>query len=153
MVVARHLRANLSEEGLADVRERIAKYVEQTEKLSVSEHAGAKIMCPLLSSDGKCSIHPARPMSCRWTHAFYPSQCKAVLEADSDGIIDADLQSLIWGRSVVRGLRAGLREADLDDRRYELHSALLRALDREGPEEEWIAGNPVFEGCKVLSES
>ena len=91
-------------------------------------------------------------MSCRWTHAFSAAQCEAALGGKGEGIIDADIQSLLWGRAVVQGLTCALEEAGLDSKRYELCSALLHALDTEMAEEKYIQGKTLFDGCKTLEK-
>lgn len=152
LAVARFLKAVCTQHELFAVRSQVESYVARTRLLSADQHIAARLRCPLLTADGTCRVHPARPMSCRWTYAFSAAQCEAALDGQGEGIIDADIQSLLWGRAVVQGLTCALDEAGLDSKRYELCSAVIRALDTDKAEERYIQGKPLFEGCKTLEK-
>ncbi len=149
IALARYLKKTLAPEDLSTMRAKIKEHLAWSERLTWDEHVSGKRICALLSAEGRCSVHAMRPMSCRWTNSFSAKQCEDAINKTSDGNIEADLQALMWGRAVALGLSAGLKEAGLDDKSYELHSALLRALETPDVETRWIREEPVFVGCKV----
>jgi len=79
------------------------------------------------------------------------AQCEAAFAADpvtANVTIDAMVHTV--GRGAQAGLCLGAGHSGLDGRTYELHGALLRALDTPDAEERWARGEDVFAGCKVV---
>lgn len=114
-----------------------------------SRLAGGGAPCSLQGDDCVCKAYPARPLGCRPLHA--------VAIAQELGLSDAgpmDGESTPWaahtetiGRGIAEGLARGLDAAGLDGRLYELHSALVTALDNPNAAERWARGEDVFGAC------
>lgn len=141
IALAEWLRGTLTPEQLDELIEDVTFCDEMVEN-HVTEPP-----CALQGEDHVCIAFGAHPLSCRPTlavalarhvHDRLPS-ARTRTEADIDAVT----------RGVVEGLHSGLRQAGLDSTRYELHSALRRALTRPGVGEAWRRGEDAFAGCRV----
>lgn len=110
---------------------------------------GGGAPCSLQGDDCVCKAYPARPLACRPLHAATLAQ---ELGLSDVGPVDGD--STPWaahaetiGRGMAEGLARGLDAAGLDGRLYELHSALVTALDNPNAAERWARGEDVFGAC------
>lgn len=63
-----------------------------------------------------------------------------------------DRSHRVTGGARAAGLCVGSARSGFDGRTYELHSALLRALDTLDTEERWARGEDVFAECRVPAE-
>ena len=142
IAIAEALREAPDEEALADVRLKAATYRPWV--------AGgmAPTPCALQGDDCLCVAYPVRPMACRSTLAARAAARvgRGARDPGAGPDFAAD-HAVAVGFGVVDGLAAGLRRAGLDSARYELHSALERALSVPDAGARWAAGEPVFEGC------
>jgi hypothetical protein len=147
-VLAEHLRTAFTETEFAAMISRLAANAERIQRLSHDEHALAKIPCALLRN-GQCSVYTARPFACRAWHSMSAARCEAIFtHGDPLAMIpplDMDLYNVQW--DIVYGIAEGLRQVGLDDRPYELHSMLYRALTTPDAAWRWLQGEEVFEGC------
>lgn len=151
--LAAYLNARFSPQELATVREKIAKNAATVEGMTVNEHARATVKCALLDDDGKCSAYEARPIPCSSWCSVSRSRCEAAFATDPvTAKVGIDATVHTTGRGVQAGLCIGAGQSGLDGKTYELHSALLRALDTPDAEERWACGEDVFAGCKVTVE-
>ncbi len=147
--LAAYLKGHFSPQALRLVRDKIAKNAAIVDGMTTNEHARANVKCALLTDDGKCSAYEARPIPCSSWCSLSRVQCEAAFAADpvtAEVEIDATVHTT--GRGVQAGLCAGVVQSGLDGNTYELHSALLRALDTPDAEERWARGEDVFAGCK-----
>lgn len=107
--------------------------------------------CPLLTTEDRCAVYPARPVVCRAFHSLDVEACRVQAE-EADGNRDTPMYTLLFG---LRGMRlSGAREAlsalGLDDRPVVLARALKLLLeDFEGTCQAWLDGEPVFESAGV----
>jgi len=151
--LAAYLKGRFSPQALRIVREKTAKNAAIVDGLTTNEHARAKVKCALLDDDGKCSVYEARPIPCSSWCSLSRSQCEAAFAADPvTAKVEIDATVHTAGRGVQAGLCIGAAQSGLDDNTYELHSALLRALDTPDAEQRWARGEDVFAGCKVPTE-
>src|SRR5438477_223632 len=72
------------------------------------------------------------------------------LAAGGVGAVVFDSLTAVTGRAVLTGLTSACAAAGRDSALYELHSAVLRALDVPDANDRWVAGDDVFAGCKRL---
>jgi Fe-S-cluster containining protein len=147
-IIAAYLRTALSDAEVVAMTARLAAHAERIQALSHDEHALAKIPCALLHN-GQCSVYAARPFACRAWHSMSAARCEAIFtHGDPLSMIpplDIDLYNAQW--DVVYGVAEGLRQAGFDDRPYELHSMLHRALALPDAAQRWLRGEEVFAGC------
>lgn len=147
-VIAAYLRTAFSTAEFEAIAARLAANAERIQALSHDEHALAKIPCALLDN-GRCCVYAARPFACRAWHSMSAARCEAIFtHGDPLSMIpplDMALYNTQW--DVVYGIAEGLRQAGLDDRPYELHSMVHRALAVPDAAARWLHGEAVFEGC------
>jgi len=147
-VMAAYLQTAFTEAEFESAATRLAANAERIQALSHDEHALAKIPCALLVN-GQCGIYAARPFACRAWHSMSAARCEAIFtHGDPLSMIpplDMDLYNIQW--DVVYGIAEGIRQAGLDERPYELHSMLHRALSLPDAALRWLQGEDVFAGC------
>jgi Fe-S-cluster containining protein len=148
LVMAAYMRTGLTEAEFAAMTARLAANAERIQALSHDEHALAKIPCALLDN-GRCGVYAARPFACRAWHSMSAARCEAIFtHGDPLSMIpplDMELYNVQW--DVMYGIAAGIRQVGLDDRPYELHSMLHRALSLPDAAPLWLQGEDVFAGC------
>ena len=152
--LAFHIKARFAAPELRAIREMIASNAAKVADMTVIEQARAQVKCALLDDDGQCSAYEARPIACSSWCSVSRAECEASFKDDDPATapvtIDAGMYE--WCRGVQVGLSAAVFRLGLDGKTYELHSALLRALDTPDAEERWARGEGVFSGSKEPTE-
>jgi hypothetical protein len=123
------------------IRRRAEDNARRTAALDPPEYLAAEIICPLMTSDGRCSTYDVRPLECR-------AWCKL---CDSDGskcMLTGEANAFTISQGVKSGLATSLGDAGLDGHVYELSSALAAALATPDASLQWAVGEPVFAGCR-----
>ena len=145
--IADYLRRHLSDGELARLRERAARKaatLEGSDCLTADADP-----CALQGERCMCEAYPERPLACRPLHAAVLAKelgLDPTAFGDSGSIED---HMEIVGFGVAEGLAEGLGNAGLDANRYELHSALGRALEHPDAADRWALGEDVFAGCQI----
>jgi Fe-S-cluster containining protein len=102
----------------------------------------AQVPCPLLDTDGACTVYEARPIACRRAHSTYASVCAAVHRDPSLGLRIPSAPWLQWNTSaLVLGWLEGSAHAGRPPHHYELVAALRIALDDCDAEGRFLAGD------------
>lgn len=115
------------------------------------------IKCAFLA-DGRCSIYPARPQTCRNYHATNAAGCQQSYEQPDNFDIAPEYAPLVYqsGAAHVDAFSKALQEAGYDIAAYELNSALTEALAQPDAIRQRFAEKlPVFlaaEGTEVPME-
>jgi Fe-S-cluster containining protein len=93
------------------------------------ERMRRNVKCPFLS-DGRCTIYPVRPQTCRNYHATNASGCQQSYEDPENVDIDPDFAPGVYqaGGAHVDAFSSAMRAADYDVNVYELNSAIVAAL-------------------------
>lgn len=148
--IAAYLRQTLSPEAWATLHDRLAETVGQISGLSFEAHSRAKIPCALLRN-GTCRVYPHRPLACRAWNSTSRDDCEEIF-SHGDPVstlppLDMQAYEAVW--DLAHGMTAGLKQARLDSRTYELHSILLRALEVPDAVHRWLQRDDVFAGCTV----
>jgi Fe-S-cluster containining protein len=109
---------------------------------------GGPLPCPLLVDDA-CSVHDARPMSCRQTFSTSAEACRDVKEGRRNDVpfVPAGINAGVMLRAL---LISASHSSGLDFGTYELSSALSIALETPDAERRWLAGEDVFAGAVKL---
>lgn len=129
-VLAEHIRTRMSTEQQADVKSSLATNRARIAPLAPLHHTQAGIACALLVS-GACSVYEARPAACRKYYSLSVETCRSAFERPTEplnGLLEDDALRLA-GNAVALGYARGVEESGRDANRYELHTALLEALD------------------------
>ncbi len=143
--LAARLRATWPPAELAALIDRIAGTAARVSALTIEARAAARVPCALLSPDGRCTVHPFRPLGCRGWTSFSAELCAAALAAGEPGHSGpCDRVALAVAGGVTEGLQRGFRSAGLEAGHYELHAALMRALTHPHTAEQWRRGGSVF---------
>lgn len=147
-IMARHLRAKLSEIELQKFKERLLENERRIRGLTSFQHAALKMPCIFLDKGGDCSVYEKRPLGCRrWTSTARSACETAFLSKDGRGDIPHDGEIYVAGAGVEEGLVTQLEEMGLDANHYELHSGLLRIFQTDDAEGKWLRREPVFDDC------
>lgn len=131
------------------IRDRATRNTEAISGLGHEQYEQARVVCPLLLSDGCCAAFDARPVHCRgWCllHGGDVEPDVLSLTRNGAGPVDAHAHTVARGAEV--GLSRGLASAGLDGTVYELNSALVVAMDTPSAAENWASGSSVFELCQ-----
>lgn len=103
------------------------------------------IQCVFLTA-GECSVYPQRPLACRGETSASAKLCeegfndssKAAQGKPENGVIKA----VVLG--FVGALGLAIQSKGIDDRWYELNTAVHEALSDSGCEERWLSGRQAF---------
>jgi Fe-S-cluster containining protein len=115
------------------------------------------IKCAFLA-DGRCSIYPARPQTCRNYHATNAAGCQQSYEQPDNFDIAPEYAPLVYqsGAAHVDAFSKALQDSGYDIAAYEMNSALNEALGQPGATGQRFAAKlPVFlgtEGTEVPME-
>ena len=145
--IANRLRASLTKSQLSRLRRRSE---ENARQIALNPRwAGPDVPCSLQGDDGICTAYSDRPLKCRPLHAAVIAH-ELGLDAGSDEEESAwAAHTDIVGQGIAEGLTRGLEAAGLDAKIYELHSALIAALDNPDAADRWANGEHVFAGCRL----
>ena len=145
--IADYADEHLTPEGRAALLARIDAHIAATSGMTGAERQQSRVACPLLEG-GDCSVHPARPLSCRGWNSLDPALCDRDLANPREGV-PARLhagQFLVAGR-VAEGLAIGARHRGADDRPLDMVRGLKIALERPDASDRWRLGEAVFESA------
>ncbi len=85
--------------------------------------------CPLLGTEGECSIHPVRPLACRGVASLDSSCCRSafdpIIDDERDRSVPADLVRRSVYDQAFMALGRSLVNHGLDDRSIELGVGIL----------------------------
>jgi Fe-S-cluster containining protein len=148
MQIAAYLRRQFSRSELKSVRdesERTARHLAESRSRSVADAP-----CALQGDDCVCMAYPERPVSCRPLHAtILADELNLPLTPAGPGSAEAAAHMDVIGRAISDGLAQGLESAGLDAKLYELHAALVMAIDHPDAAERWASGESLFESGGV----
>jgi Fe-S-cluster containining protein len=90
------------------------RYLEDEDRIRWRER------CPFLEGDGRCAIHPVRPLACRSLSSLDAEECRRALQErvarDGGGEVRMDLlQQALYGEALA-ALQASLARRGLDSR-------------------------------------
>lgn len=120
---------------------------EVTNSLDDAGRAVLRHPCPLLDNTGRCSVYPARPVSCR-LHTARNGQACAELAAGKPGDPQPLEIALRAQGDLVRAQLRALAATGFSATTYELNDGLARALQTPDATALWFAGTDVFAGVQ-----
>lgn len=114
------------------------------------------VKCAFLQ-EGKCSIYPVRPQTCRNYHATDAAGCQQSYEHPDDLDIDPEFAPLVYqsGSAHIDAFTVALREAGYDANVFEMNCALDTALSEPMARERFAARQLPFNtlaGAEVPGE-
>jgi Fe-S-cluster containining protein len=148
--IADALRDAYPPEWLATLHRMIAQRVERIADLpTVRAYLEARLPCAFLAGDGGCAVYEWRPIVCRGYHSLSRSACQEKYVDLAQPAPPIDSYAHMAANAVLHGVSAAVAAAGKDGRLYELHGAVLRALDTPDAARRWAQGEDIFAGCKL----
>lgn len=147
IALAAYVRENFSPEHLKALRTRLSHYRAELLKTPAGERA--RTACPMLV-DEKCSVHPARPETCRACNSRDVSVC--IFEREHPGEpppAKALIPIFETAFYMLSGVGAALNRASLDSAMLCLPLALEIALNIPHAAERYLAGEDIFRAAKM----
>lgn len=99
--------------------------------------------CPLLGSDGLCTVYSSRPLACRGCVSADASACAA---CDEKRPVPRSTAHQLGAAAMMRGVCDTLDTLGLFGRPVDIRAALLLAYRDEDAEKRWLHGEDVFAG-------
>lgn len=117
------------------------RWLEDEDRIATRE------TCPLLTADGRCAIHPVRPLSCRSLSSLDAGDCRRALrereERDGGGEVRMNLLQHALYTGAVAILQGALGAAGLDARCRDVSGMVGAFLADAGLVERFLAGERV----------
>jgi len=101
--------------------------------LGEDQRATRNVKCPFLN-EGRCTVYPVRPQTCRNYHATNAAGCQQSYEEPENQEIDPDFAPGVYqaGGAHVEAVSSAMSDAGYDVNVYELNCALDAALSDTG---------------------
>ena len=143
-----HIRANWSDGRLQSLRKRLRAAAGKSRGLDHEGYFAARIRCPLLNAEGKCSVYAVRPLMCRAYNSLDVKACELAARNASKPARERGVRTNGSIHGIMDGAFGGLQEALKKSGRQDflpsLTVALHQALDDPGLEARWLAGEQAF---------
>jgi Fe-S-cluster containining protein len=133
VVIVAHLRATWSAERIAHLRSLLAaRAAERRTQINDRTQLAAGLPCVFLDEENSCTIHAARPLTCRGITSSSAEACaeRYINPAAPPPPIDPHGHTAI--RAVLHGLSAALTGTGLAGGMAELSALVLQLLSDEG---------------------
>ena len=144
-VLAEHIRTRMTPAQQSDAISRLTANRARIEPMEPLQHTQTGIACALLV-DGACSVYEARPAACRKYYSLSVDTCRSAFEHPTEplsGPLEDDTLRLA-GNAVALGYARGVEESGRDAQRYELHAAVLAALENPKSAKRYRDGKKSF---------
>jgi Fe-S-cluster containining protein len=140
--IAEHVARDHAPEARAALLERLAAYEKRMAGLTDVQRARTLEACPLLV-EGRCSVHPVRPLKCRGYNSFSAEACEKNFR-DGATVPPVGTAQIAVHDAVLDGHLSGLEGAGHRGEAVNLARALEVALTRPDAKERWLAGEAVL---------
>lgn len=126
------------------VKRRVGDVAARTKAMTREAYIRTNVECAMLL-DGKCSVYAARPIACRGHHSADVAVCKETFDdVNSPALVPKDYQREVMFRAFDNGQIAANYHAKVDTSKYELHAALVAALNNPKSMKRWKDGKSAF---------
>lgn len=119
-VAAAWLRERLAPANRAPLAARLLAFHEYVRWLEDHQRVAERLGCPLLDPDGRCTVHPVRPLACRSVSSLDAGECAVALAGSPDDegepLVRMDLAQQALYRESLAALGAVLGRRGLDAR-------------------------------------
>ncbi len=147
--LADHIRANWSEGRIRSLRKKLTAAASLSRDLDHEAYFAARIRCPLLDSEDRCSVYAVRPLMCRAYNSLDVAACERAAKNPSKPAHQRGVRTNGTIHGIMDGAFGGLKEALGKSGRQEflpnLVVALHQALDNPELQRHWLAGKQVFQ--------
>lgn len=147
--IVAYIYSQLSEAEQQRLTQRVSQVHAQVHPMSGRERVSTNVACPYLA-EGKCSIYPVRPLSCRGFNSSSKEACRTVYErARTDLTIPAYIPLMASAQGLKEGLLAGLKQSRLQNPLVDLVRASHKLLNElEENLAAWLEGADTFADCQ-----
>lgn len=129
MRIAETIRAEWPAPAWSTLLRRLEIHSNRERWMDDEERVMRGAFCPLLDSEGACSIHPVRPLACRGVASLDSSCCRSafdpIIDDECDRSVPADLMRRDAYDQAFMALGRALAGHGLDDRSIELGVGIL----------------------------
>ncbi len=143
-----HIEANWSGSRMRSFRKTLAAAAETSRNLGHEAYFAARIRCPLLDADGRCSAYPVRPLMCRAYNSLDVAACELAASNASKPARERGVRTNGTIHGIMDGAFGGLKEALNKSGRQDflpsLTVALHQALENPDLKSRWLAGEQAF---------
>ncbi len=147
IALAEALREAYPSDWLLVIRERLATQAAAIAKTANPlEYHAANISCAFLGAEGECAVYEWRPLVCRGYHSLSREACQERYVDITAPTPPIDAYSHLAAIAVMHGVSLAVGAAGRGHQLYELHAAVLRALDTVGAPGRWARGEDLFRG-------
>lgn len=144
MQIADTIRSQWSGAAWSTLQKRLELHRNRERWMLDEERVMRGAFCPLLDTDGACSIHPVRPLACRGVASLDSSCCRSafnpIVDDDCDRTVPADLVRRAAYDQAFMSLGSALANHGLDDRSIELGTGILLFAQNTGFKALYISG-------------
>lgn len=145
----------LPDEQRSGIATRLRALDKVTRGLTIQQRVSIPKPCAYLE-DGKCSVHPVRPLACAEFTSYDVQVCKRGkrLGFKPDSVMHEKARMLAY-YAVERGLFDGLAEAlpQSDRHPLELTAASVVAMNHADAPMQWLEGEDVFKSARLRTSS
>ncbi|MFW5693317.1 MAG: YkgJ family cysteine cluster protein [Pseudomonadota bacterium] len=147
--IARHVKLRYDRGEVSAIRARLVELAERYSGLSLPQRRAARLPCGLLDPvERRCIAYAARPLACVDRALATDDLPQSPRRARSrEGVRVSHQASPLAG---VEAVRSVLAAGGLDANRYELNSAVLRALNCPDAVVRWLHREDPFQGCLCI---
>lgn len=132
-----------------EVLARLKSNAQSISTLSVDEHIQTSIRCAFLSDEQRCLAYEVRPGACRGHHAMDATACEVTFHDPSSTVQNQMKLSLKkCSTGYIMANEAAQGQVGMDDQKYELHTAVLEALENRASLKRLKSGKLAFPGVK-----
>ncbi len=143
-----HMEVNWPAGKRRSFHRKLRAAAEKSRDLDHDGYFAARIPCPLLDPQGRCSAYEVRPLMCRAYNSLDVKACEEAAKNAHKSAYERGVRTngTIHGimDGVFGGLQEALRKAGLQDFLPNLTVALNQALERPDLRSQWLAGKRVF---------
>jgi len=144
LYIAAYLQETLSAEAQVELRTHLSTRAEERQ-----DH---QRFCFFLREDRRCSIYAIRPLACRGYNSMSRLVCETAFTGQDEPVhMHESIREVAAG--VIFGLILASKKLGLEWGRYELETAVLRALDTPDAAQRWARGERVFAGCDQIART
>lgn len=129
MRIAETIRSEWSETAWNALQKRLERHCNWERWMDDEERVMRRAFCPLLGTEGTCTIHPVRPLACRGVASLDSDCCRSafdrIIDDELDRSVPADLVRRAAYDQAFMTLGSALGNHGLDDRSIELGVGIL----------------------------
>jgi Fe-S-cluster containining protein len=145
IAIADALREAYPPEWIATLRRVLAQRVALIAELATPRaYLEAAVPCAFLAPDGGCAVYERRPIVCRGYHSLSRSACQEKYIDLKSPAPPIDSYAHMASNAVMHGVQAAVAASGRDGGAYELHGAVLRALEAPDAAARWAGGERLF---------